>query len=129
MTRGPAKPIRAFGSPIFRSPSIAKLAVTPPVVGSVRIRDERQAGAVQPGERGGDFGHLHERKRAFHHARAARAGDDDERLAAIKRHFNGARDLFPRDDTHAAADKCVLHGGHHHSKAIEVPCRDDDRIL
>jgi hypothetical protein len=36
MTRGPAKPISAFGSAIFRSPSIAKLAVTPPVVGSVR---------------------------------------------------------------------------------------------
>ena len=27
----------AFGSAMFRSPSIAKLAVTPPVVGSVRI--------------------------------------------------------------------------------------------
>ena len=35
MTRGPAKPISAFGSAMFRSPSIAKLAVTPPVVGSV----------------------------------------------------------------------------------------------
>src|SRR6476661_1955827 len=35
MTRGPANPISAFGSAMFRSPSIAKLAVTPPVVGSV----------------------------------------------------------------------------------------------
>ncbi len=35
MTRGPAKPICAFGSAMLRSPSIAKLAVTPPVVGSV----------------------------------------------------------------------------------------------
>src|SRR5688572_17744299 len=35
MTRGPAKPINALGSAMFRSPSIAKLAVTPPVVGSV----------------------------------------------------------------------------------------------
>ncbi len=35
MTRGPAKPMSALGSAIFRSPSIAKLAVTPPVVGSV----------------------------------------------------------------------------------------------
>src|SRR6266404_3212987 len=35
MTRGPAKPISAPGSAMFRSPSIAKLAVTPPVVGSV----------------------------------------------------------------------------------------------
>ena len=37
MTRGPANPISALGSAMFRSPSIAKLAVTPPVVGSVRI--------------------------------------------------------------------------------------------
>ena len=36
MTRGPAKPISARGSAMFTSPSMAKLAVTPPVVGSVR---------------------------------------------------------------------------------------------
>ena len=35
MTRGPANPISAFGSPILMSPSIARLADTPPVVGSV----------------------------------------------------------------------------------------------
>ena len=35
ITRGPAKPISAPGSAMFRSPSMAKLAVTPPVVGSV----------------------------------------------------------------------------------------------
>ena len=35
MTRGPANPMSALGSAMFRSPSIAKLAVTPPVVGSV----------------------------------------------------------------------------------------------
>ena len=35
ITRGPAKPINAPGSARIISPSIAKLAVTPPVVGSV----------------------------------------------------------------------------------------------
>ena len=35
ITRGPAKPINAPGSAIFRSPSMANDAVTPPVVGSV----------------------------------------------------------------------------------------------
>src|SRR3984957_4321700 len=35
ITRGPANPIKAPGSAIFRSPSMAKDAVTPPVVGSV----------------------------------------------------------------------------------------------
>ena len=32
ITRGPANPIRARGSAIFRSPSIARLADTPPVI-------------------------------------------------------------------------------------------------
>ena len=36
MTRGPAKPISAPGSAICTSPSMAKEAVTPPVVGLVR---------------------------------------------------------------------------------------------
>ena len=35
MTRGPAKPMSARGSAMMTSPSMAKLAVTPPVVGSV----------------------------------------------------------------------------------------------
>ena len=35
MTRGPAKPINAFGSAITTSPTKAKLADTPPIVGSV----------------------------------------------------------------------------------------------
>ena len=35
ITRGPAKPISAFGSAMTTSPSIAKLAETPPMVGSV----------------------------------------------------------------------------------------------
>ena len=35
MTRGPAKPISAPGSAMLMSPSVAKLAVTPPVVGLV----------------------------------------------------------------------------------------------
>ena len=37
ITRGPAKPMRAPGSARMMSPSEAKLAVTPPVVGSVRM--------------------------------------------------------------------------------------------
>ncbi len=35
ITRGPAKPIRALGSAITTSPTKAKLAETPPMVGSV----------------------------------------------------------------------------------------------
>ena len=35
-TLGPAKPINAFGSAIFKSPSIENDAVAPPNVGSVK---------------------------------------------------------------------------------------------
>ena len=41
MTRGPAKPMRAFGSAMVMSPSMAKLASTPPVVGSVSTAMKR----------------------------------------------------------------------------------------
>ena len=36
MTRGPAKPMSAFGSAMLTSPRRAKLAATPPVVGCKR---------------------------------------------------------------------------------------------
>ena len=42
ITRGPAKPISAPGSARMISPSMAKLAVTPPVVGSVSTLTYKQ---------------------------------------------------------------------------------------
>ena len=36
-TRGPAKPIMHLGSAMLMSPMVAKEAVTPPVVGCVKI--------------------------------------------------------------------------------------------
>ena len=49
ITRGPAKPIRALGSAKMKSPSIAKLAVTPPVVGSVsRLMNSPPASSSRP---------------------------------------------------------------------------------
>src|SRR6266704_1228327 len=65
MTRGPAKPIRAFGSAITTSPSMAKLG--------------------EIGQRCGGFRHLRERQRALLHARAARGGDAHERQLLLDR--------------------------------------------
>ena len=45
MTLGPANPISAFGSARIISPSMAKLAVTPPVVGSVSRENINDAAA------------------------------------------------------------------------------------
>src|ERR1700676_5604721 len=53
ITRGPANPIKAPGSAMFKSPSMAKEAVTPPVVGSVRteingtLASSRRASAAE----------------------------------------------------------------------------------
>src|ERR1700726_3172873 len=70
ITRAPAKPIRAPGSAIWMSPSLAKEAVTPPVVGSAGLLHQA----------GGDDGawHLHQADRPFHHAGAARRGEHDQ---------------------------------------------------
>src|SRR6266700_5124988 len=51
-------------------------------------RDVGELFVVEPGKGGGDFGKLHEADGAFHHARAAGAGDRDEGLAR----FNGQLD-------------------------------------
>ena len=85
ITRGPAKPMSALGSAMFTSPSMAKLAVTPPVVGSVSTEMYGSSGAVEPRERRADLGHLHQRERAFHHPRAARAGHDHDRDPPVER--------------------------------------------
>ena len=94
---------------------MAKLAVTPPVVGSVRRR-YRDAGVVELREGGGDFGHLHEAYDALHHARAAGCGDDDEGLARDAGAIGGAGDGFAHHSAHGAADEGVFHGA------------DDDRM-
>ena len=46
ITLGPAKPINAPGSAKIMSPSMAKLAVTPPVVGSVKTLIKQLAGLM-----------------------------------------------------------------------------------
>ncbi len=83
-------------------------------------RDERQPGAVEPGQRRRDLGHLHQRQRAFHHAGAAGAGDDDGRLPAGERHLDRPGDLLADHHAHAAADERVLHRGDDHAEAVEA---------
>ena len=70
-TRAPAKPIIAFGSAMFRSPSVAKLAVTPPMVGCVRMEMKGSCAGRMAGERAAGLGHLHQAEHALVHPRAA----------------------------------------------------------
>src|SRR3954465_13772393 len=92
ITRGPAKPIRAPGSAMLRSPSMAKEAVTPPVVGSVSTEREgsravrRREGAAAPGAAGGGgprFSPSASAKGPPPACGPPRGGDDDQRHLAV----------------------------------------------
>ena len=85
MVRGPAKPISALGSAKTTSPSEAKLAATPPIVGLVSTEMNSPPAVVEAGQGGRDLGHLHQREHALVHARpAAGAGDDDQRQVLLR---------------------------------------------
>src|SRR5258708_4435551 len=58
---------------------------------------------VEAREGRGDFGELHQADGAFHHARAARAGNGDEGLAGFYGSFDAARYLFTDDCAHVGA--------------------------
>jgi len=80
---------------MLRSPSMAKLAVTAAGGGVGEHGDIRQLFVIEPRERGGNFGELHEADGAFHHARAAGAGDGDERLAGFDGEFDSRVTFSP----------------------------------
>src|SRR6266446_897760 len=84
---------------------------------------------VKTRECGGNFGKLHEADGAFHHARAAGAGDGDERLAGFHGEFDAARDFFADYRAHGAADKAELHGAHDYGAAAELAFGSDDGII
>ena len=83
-TRGPVNASSAPGSAIVTSPSEAKLASAPPVVGCVSTTEDRQAGLVELVDRADRLRQLHQREDPLLHARAARARDEQERRAAAR---------------------------------------------
>ena len=114
---------------MFKSPSIAKLAVTPPVVGSVstemngrRARSSRASAAETLAICISDSA-----------PSIIRAPPEHEMMITgwptIVRHLDGARNLLARDHAHAAADEGVFHRRDHDLDAVELPGRDDHRVL
>src|SRR6266436_4793225 len=75
---------------------------------------------VKTRECGGNFGKLHEADGAFHHARAAGAGDGDEGLARFNGQLDAAGDFFTDDSAHGTADEAKLHGAHDDRPAVEL---------
>src|SRR5712664_394796 len=92
-------------------------------------RDVGELFVVEPGERGGNFGELHEADGAFHHARAARAGDGDERLAGFNGKFDATSDFFADYRAHGAADETEFHGAHDDWAAAELAFGGDDGVI
>ena len=78
ITRGPAKPISAFGSAITTSPRNAKLADTPPIVGSVST-EMNGSFASDSWSASRWFSPSASATAAFLHPRTARSGEADER--------------------------------------------------
>ena len=108
-TRDPANPMSALGSAMLTSPTAANEANTPPVVGSDRTRQERDAAVAQPLERGQRLGQLHQRERALLHPRAARGADDDQRDPRLERVLGGPGDLLADDGAHRSAHEPEVH--------------------
>ena len=87
------------------------------------------SGFVEPREPRGDFGKLHERRDALHHARAAGGGDDDERGARLERTINGTSDGLADNGAHGAADEAVLHRGDDDFEAVDLADGVDDGVI
>src|SRR5208282_1039542 len=91
--------------------------------------DVGEPGIVESGERAGNFGELHQADGALHHARAAGAGDDDERELSGDCALDGAGDLFTDDGAHRAADEAELHGAAEEGTAGEFSLGGDHRVV
>ena len=86
-------------------------------------------GVIKAAEGGGDFGELHERGDAFHHAGATGGGDDDERSSGAKCSIYSSCDGFANDGAHGSADKAVLHGAEDDGMAVQGADGVDDGIV
>ena len=118
LTTGARKPIRALGSLMLRSPSMAKDAVTPPVVGSVK--------GLTKGKPAWD----NKDNLALVLAICMRLSPASIILAPpdLLMQMNGtpfdggvvnaAGDLFTHHGSHAPSDEGEIHAGNHHRLAI-----------
>src|SRR6266849_4162359 len=91
--------------------------------------DVGQLFVVEPGEGGGNFGELHEADGAFHHARAAGAGNGDEGLAGFDGEFNSASDFFADHRAHGTADESKFHGAKNDGPATKLAFGGNDGVI
>ena len=72
---------------------------------------------------------LHEADGAFHHAGAARAGDNNKRLARVHGQLHSARDLLSDHRAHGSADEVELHRADDDRPARELALGGDHCII
>ncbi len=127
-TRGPVKASRAPGSATITSPSVAKLAIAPPVVGSASRQKNGSPGLVELVDRGDRLRQLHQREDSLLHARAARARDEQERDAGGDRGVGGADELLADRAPHRAAHEEEVHHRELERVPLERRRADDHRV-
>ena len=81
------------------------------------------------GESGGGLGHLHEAENAFIHARAATAGNDDDRQSLFRRAFDEPCQFFAHDRAHRTAEKTEIHHAQRGPVFADFAQAGDDRVL
>src|SRR3989441_3772785 len=88
----------------------------------------RHARLVQAGQRRRNLGELHQANRAFHHPRAARAGNNHQRQLLFHRQLDGPRHFLPYDRSHRPTDKAEFHRTANQRPAIQKPFGSDDGV-
>jgi hypothetical protein len=83
--------------------------------------------AICTSESGG-LRHLHQRKRPFLHARAARRGDADERQLLLDRHAHAAHEALADHRAHRAAHEIELERGAHHAQRLDRALHHHQRV-
>ena len=108
---------------------MAKLAVTPPVVGSVSTTINGSRVFLQHQCRDGAARHLHQADRTFLHARPARGGVNDQRRILQHRELRRRHQPLADRGAHRSAHEIERHGRHHGALAADGAMRHHQRII
>jgi hypothetical protein len=107
---------------------MAKLAVTPPVVGSVRMEMKRPLLVeASQGRRG--LGHLTQRDHPFVHPGAPGTDDDHQRQGLLDGFVHGGAELLADDRPHGAHEEIRLHHAENDAAALDEGLADEHRLF
>ncbi len=118
ITRGPANPISAPGSANVQIAQHSERRGHSAGRGIGEHGNIRHSRFIQPRQRRRNLRQLHQADHAFHHARAAGSGNNDQRRPGLLRLFDGSSDQLADHRTHAAADERILHGADDHRPPV-----------